>query len=181
MDAGLAAVLGALAGSVATIGAAIATGWAQREGARITARSEHRRERREPRHDLYKEFISKANLIKHQAGTYVALEDGLTPDYVDEDQARFMLDSSSEIEKKATEVALAGPKKVTEAVLSIARLSNELAITVYSFRSWAESRHERIREHQRKKIIALSLDYESSLADFILRAQSALDDDGSLK
>lgn len=56
-------MLGALAGSVATIGAALATGWAQREGARITARSEHRRQRLEPRTAIYKEFISHATQL----------------------------------------------------------------------------------------------------------------------
>ncbi|MFF1377548.1 hypothetical protein [Streptomyces sp. NPDC058308] len=63
MDAGIAAVCGALAGSVATIGAAFAAGWWQREGARIAVRAEYRRERRQPRHDAYKELISAASEI----------------------------------------------------------------------------------------------------------------------
>jgi hypothetical protein len=64
MDAGLAAVLGALAGAVATTGAAFATGWATREQAKIAARGEHRRQRRDARHGVYKEFISTASELR---------------------------------------------------------------------------------------------------------------------
>ncbi|WP_189588949.1 hypothetical protein [Streptomyces massasporeus] len=60
MDAGLAAVLGALAGAVATTGAAFATGWSAREQAKIAARAEHRRQRRDARQAVYEEFIDAA-------------------------------------------------------------------------------------------------------------------------
>lgn len=51
---------GALAGSVATIGAALATGWSQREGARIAARSAYAKEQRQPRHDAYRSLMQNA-------------------------------------------------------------------------------------------------------------------------
>ncbi|WP_143034572.1 MULTISPECIES: hypothetical protein [unclassified Streptomyces] len=179
MDAGTAAVLGALAGSVATIGAALATGWAQREGARITARSEHRRERREPRHAVYKTFISKADRMRHRASVYSALDDGLSPDYVTEEQLQELFAARSEIKDKATEAALAGPKKVTEAALVVARLSHELAGAAGVFSELTEPNHQRMRDHQRKNLLRLAKEYEKSVDDFTLRAQSALDDDGS--
>ncbi|MEU1030203.1 hypothetical protein ABZ402_15860 [Streptomyces mirabilis] len=181
MDSGIAAVLGALAGSVATIGAAMATGWAQREGARIAARAEHRRERREPRHDVYKAFISEAERVRHRASMYSALEDSLTPDYVSEEQMQELTEASISISNKATESALAGPKKVTESALAISRLSHELLGAAGAFSQLIQPQHQRMRDHLRKKILSLSKAYENALDDFVLRAQSALDDDGSRK
>lgn len=120
MDAGLAAVLGALAGSVATIGAALATGWSQREGARIAARSEHRRERREPRHEVYRQFIAEANHMGQQAAVYCTLGAALRPDYYTEARTQRVHEMTRLIQSKATESALAGPKDVTESALKIA-------------------------------------------------------------
>ncbi|MGW7548452.1 hypothetical protein ACWGKQ_46160 [Streptomyces sp. NPDC054770] len=64
MDAGLAAVLGALAGAVATTGAAFAAGWSAREQAKFAARAEHKRQRREPREKAYKAFLSEAIALR---------------------------------------------------------------------------------------------------------------------
>ncbi|MCZ4117829.1 hypothetical protein [Streptomyces sp. H39-S7] len=60
MVAVAAALLGTLLGSLATIGAAIVSGWAQREGARISARSQYIKDRHQPRSDTYKSFMKMA-------------------------------------------------------------------------------------------------------------------------
>ncbi|WP_399942817.1 hypothetical protein ACGH52_26255 [Streptomyces sp. BBFR25] len=57
MDAGLAAIGGAVVGSFATLGASLAAGWYQREGVRITARSEHRKQRHNAQEGAYREYI----------------------------------------------------------------------------------------------------------------------------
>ncbi|MFI9252473.1 hypothetical protein [Streptomyces sp. NPDC053069] len=181
MDAGIAAVLGALAGSVATIGAAMATGWAQREGARIAARSEHQRQRREPRHLVYKEFISKAELVRHRASIYSSLDDGLTPDYVTEQQVNELFEAATEIKAAATEAALVGPKKVTAAALAIAHLGSDLAAYAAIFRDLTEPQHQQIGKRSHRKLVRVAKEYQNSLDNFILRAQGALDDDGSRK
>ncbi|MER5749203.1 hypothetical protein [Streptomyces sp. NPDC002088] len=67
MNAVLATLLGTLAGAAATIGAALATGWAQREGVRIAARSEFRKDRRQPRHETYKAFMEIATELRDLA------------------------------------------------------------------------------------------------------------------
>ncbi|MEJ8647337.1 hypothetical protein WKI65_04460 [Streptomyces sp. MS1.AVA.3] len=181
MDAGTAAVLGALAGSIATIGAALATGWAQREGARITARSEHRRERREPRHDIYKEFISEANQLSHQTGLYLSFDVDLMPDDITEDRRQLLSGVSAALDEKALEAALAGPKRVTEAALETARLSHRLVGSALNFQGLTEERHQRMRDSVRKSLLAICRRYERSLEGFVFQAQSALDDDGSRK
>lgn len=179
MDAGLAAVLGALAGSVATIGAALATGWAQREGVRITARSEHRRARREPRHDIYRQFISEAKPLGLHAGVYSALGSTLMPDYFTEERIRQAREASRGINDKATEVALAGPRKITESALKIARLASRLTACVGNFRELGDERHQRMRDQSRRSVMKYAKKYDAALQDFILQAQFALDDDGS--
>ncbi|MFF1845241.1 hypothetical protein ACFVW9_26530 [Streptomyces sp. NPDC058217] len=60
MDAGLAAIGGAIVGTFATLGASLAAGWFQREGVRITARSEHRKQRHSAQESAYREFIKAA-------------------------------------------------------------------------------------------------------------------------
>ncbi|MEV5374998.1 hypothetical protein AB0L26_03340 [Streptomyces nondiastaticus] len=181
MDAGLAAVLGALAGSVATIGAAVATGWAQREEARIAARSEHKRERREPRHEVYRQFISEANHMGQQAGVYSSLGAALTPDYFTEDRTRRVHEMARLIEAKATEAALAGPKEITESALKIAQLASQLSGSVSNFRELTDERYQRMQDQSRRSILKYAKEYEASLNNFTLQAQSALDDDGSRK
>ncbi|MFI8834029.1 hypothetical protein ACIGPN_23780 [Streptomyces afghaniensis] len=128
MDAGLAAVLGALAGSVATIGAALATGWAQREEARIAARAEHRRERREPRLEAYRAFISATSDLREQS-TFFTVRD-LVPDDLDEVTTDLLFQAVSGMKESALEVSLAGPRRVSKEAIKIQRLGSELSTNV---------------------------------------------------
>ncbi|MGW0987914.1 hypothetical protein ACWD46_17045 [Streptomyces sp. NPDC002486] len=172
MDAGLAAVLGALAGSVATIGAALATGWAQRESARITVRSEHRRERREPRHGVYKEFISEASRMCDEVGIF-ATYDMFPPDLVTENRAQRIEGAADSVKEKWVEVALAGPREVAEVASKIERLSNGLAFRIRAYqRAASTGMMERIKLE--------AVEIEESLDRLVFLAQAALDDDGSL-
>ncbi|MFF7893888.1 hypothetical protein ACFZDI_18715 [Streptomyces sp. NPDC007907] len=184
MDAGLAAVLGALAGSVATIGAALATGWAQREGARIAARSEHRRERREPRHSLYRELLGAATAFEKMVGHYEFFDIEVPEDLLlrDEDIPDF-LQKQVAVEKLAVEVALAGPKNVGEVALSLAKLSDELfkyAVALSAVLAERQETEQRTWQFTTQKVTSASKRYSRTLSQFVSLAQAALDDDGSL-
>ncbi|MER6532160.1 hypothetical protein [Streptomyces sp. NPDC001508] len=181
MDAGLAAVLGALAGSVATIGAALATGWAQREGARIAARSEHRRERRGPRENIYKEFVASVTRMRLWSGIY-SLDPDVIPDDMGEEETGEIFRVVNEIERKATDAALAGPKKVAQAARRVARIGYEMAAYASALPRFLTGNAERDRETRRRvqlQVNALAKQFEQSVDDFVLDAQAALDDDGS--
>ncbi|MFD5567981.1 hypothetical protein [Streptomyces cadmiisoli] len=185
MDAGTAAVLGALAGSVATIGAALATGWAQREGARITARSEHRRERREPRHNVYKEFIAEASRMRNLVGVFA-----IGAEMIDRIPLRFLSDEfisdlfnlSDIVKSKSTDAALAGPREIAEAATRVANLSHELVIDLKALKEVSEddeSHDGQFLRHVQEVTYASARAFRNSLDEFILCAQAALDDDGT--
>ncbi|GGX12675.1 hypothetical protein [Streptomyces chartreusis] len=175
MDAGLAAVLGALAGSVATIGAALATGWAQREGARITARAEHRRERREPRQSVYKVLISEASQLRDSSAPF-AVHPDLYPVFEEEPEARWR-QLVTAIKEASTDAALAGPPEVSEAAISLSRGASALLaeLCVYNIVDEDGQRDARVR------LFLQSQEFDSSVTVFIIAAQAALDDDGSRK
>ncbi|MGW3760714.1 hypothetical protein [Streptomyces sp. NPDC005131] len=183
MDAGTAAVLGALAGSVATIGAALATGWAQREGARITARSEHRRERREPRHDVYKEFISALTAMRFMASVF-AIDAEHAPDNIDDELMGRWLEVVNRIGPKAIETTLAGPKDVAKAAIRLHQLGDDIYIRLkYLERLLAsnEANDQAIRVMVRRLLFEEAKQFQRRADDFIFTAQAALDDDGSRK
>ncbi|MGI5511134.1 hypothetical protein [Streptomyces sp. CA-106131] len=185
MDAGTAAVLGALAGSVATIGAALATGWAQREGARITARSEHRRQRREPRHGAYKAFIAEASGFRDYVGVFTVSYTVFPYDRVDVMFSGRCEELADAVREKWVDVALAGPKKLADIATSLERLSNVLVFRVVGLRRLLDSEgrtQETSTYDSIKELIAKDAEeFESELDRFISVAQATLDDDGSLK
>ncbi|WP_431950475.1 hypothetical protein [Actinacidiphila sp. bgisy167] len=183
MDAGTAAVLGALAGSVATVGAALATGWAQREGARIAVRAEHRRERREPRLAAYKEFISVASAFRSESSPYTI--PGLIPDDLEDEAADSISEAAAELKRSAMDVALAGPRRVSKDAIRIERLGNHLAISIRLFVHFAPQANAAIDEKlfqrmRRRGVVSLARKVNRAIDTFLLRAQAALDDDGSL-
>ncbi|MEW9519338.1 hypothetical protein [Streptomyces tubercidicus] len=175
MDAGTAAVLGALAGSVATIGAAMATGWAQREGARITARSEHRRERREPRYNAYKEFIAEATRMRNASAVW-GIDLSHTSE-VDDEIIDYWRLVENALKNKARDVVLAGPTKVTKAVIELERLATELVVEFMTYRDVVGQ--EPLQSEMRRQLLLKAREFESALVSFKLSAQVALDDDGS--
>ncbi|MEU9625307.1 hypothetical protein AB0D89_00580 [Streptomyces luteogriseus] len=184
MDAGTAAVLGALAGSVATIGAALATGWAQREGARITARSEHRKERREPRYGAYKHFIAEASRMNDRVGIFTVAYDPFPFERIDELFAERCEEAADAVKEKWVEVALAGPKDIAETASRLERLSNALTFRVlglHQYVSGERSAGEEALLGIKDRIEEEAKEFEQTLDKFIFLAQAALDDDGSLK
>jgi hypothetical protein len=184
MDAGLAAALGALAGSVATIGAALATGWAQREGARITARSEHRLQRREPRNASYKAFITAVSHMRDLTTIFVVSYDQFPFERVGEEFAQRCSQVADQVREAWVDVALSGPKNVTEVASSLERLSNALAFRTEGLvrllstqeRVLSSSAYEGVKD----VIAEEAQKFDDAVENFILLAQTALDDDGSL-
>ncbi|MFI8834028.1 hypothetical protein ACIGPN_23775 [Streptomyces afghaniensis] len=103
MDAGIAAVLGAVAGSISGVIGSVATGRAQREGVRMTVRAEAFKERHQPRRDAYKAFLQVLLNLDARLNT-PAYEDS-TPE--EERQLRDDLDT------RWIDVVLAGPEAIT--------------------------------------------------------------------
>ncbi|MFF1275144.1 hypothetical protein ACFVZC_17280 [Streptomyces marokkonensis] len=181
MDAGLAAVLGALAGSVATIGAALATGWAQREGARITARSEHRRQRLEPRTAIYREYLKHATDLRAAVHHFSNVE-ALQIDQIDDDTARRIYTSVENLRAAWPDVALAGPDSIFEAAAGIYGSSLSVALAVREARNYG--RDGRMVNEGRELAIRTGVARHSKelwegIDKFVMVAQEALDDDGS--
>lgn len=174
-------MLGALAGSVATIGAAIATGWAQREGSRISARAEHRRERRGPRQDVYKEFILVASAFQAESARYSYRE--ILPDVIDDARVNSLSEAATAIKECALSVALAGPRKVSKEAIKIERMSRDLTTLVSMLKRVAEHAregHQRVERNLRKDTVVAARKVDQAIDGFVLRAQAALDDDGSV-
>ncbi|MFD4700836.1 hypothetical protein [Streptomyces niveus] len=108
MDAGLAAICGALAGAVATTGAALATGWSQRESARIAARAEYQRQRHESRHAAYKRFISITQTLNDETRFLRTLGNSSQHDFSQEFADRCSA-LEQEVKEVWMEIVLAGP------------------------------------------------------------------------
>lgn len=181
MDAGTSAVLGALAGSVATIGAAFVTSRAQREGARITARAEHRKERREPRYRAYKEFLEEASTMRSLTEVFHAPGYDISRDRITEDFTQTCSELTKSIQQKSTVVALEGPAKIARSVTRIAGIARviDAALVWYMLVSEVDSPKESRRA--RRSLSKWSMRYLRAVDKFMFRAQAALDDDGSQK
>lgn len=184
MDAGIAAVLGALAGSVATIGAALATGWAQREGARITARSEHRRERREPRFGAYKALIVEASGFRDHVGVFTEVLAIFPYGRIDEPFAERCEALADAVRERWVTVALVGPKEVAEIAALLERLSRSLVTQVVGvwliIDTTGSAPGAPLSGRVEEAIIKDVTEFERGLGKFISLAQETMDDDGSL-
>ncbi|MFJ3922764.1 hypothetical protein [Streptomyces sp. NPDC090022] len=184
MDAGLAAVCGALAGSVATIGAAMATGWAQREGVRITARAEHRKERREPRHGAYKEFIAVTSRMNDHVAILAVAYDAFPFERINETFTARCEEAADAVKEKWVEVALAGPKEIATTASKLERLSNALTFRVlglHQYVSGERTTSEEALQGIKDRIAEEAREFEETLDRFVFLAQAALDDDGSVR
>ncbi|MFD5519095.1 hypothetical protein [Streptomyces sp. NPDC127066] len=184
MDSGIAAVLGALAGSVATIGAALATGWAQREGARIAARSEHRRERREPRHAVYRDLMEAATTFHHRIAIYKYADVGMREDLqLRVEDIPALRQNKERVNKSAIEVALVGPKGVSEASMKLSKWSEEAYTYVSALTDLhpSQAADEQIWRFTTQGAADATKRCGHALEEFALLAQAALDDDGSRK
>jgi hypothetical protein len=176
MDAGLAAALGALAGAAATTGAAFVTGWSTREQARIAARAEHRRQRRDARQSVYEEFINKVDALVGKTSIpfdLVTQYPSLRP------KLQELAPLSEAIGEIATRVTLAGPEHVSRRVAVIRfyslRLMTILALIEVQIRAdeaevasadWTKAKED--QEKLTQEFVSFSMD-----------AQAVLDDDGT--
>ncbi|MGP3999603.1 hypothetical protein [Streptomyces sp. 8N706] len=188
MDAGVAAVLGALAGAVATTGAALATGWAAQEQAKITARGEHRRQRRDSRQVVYEEFITTASAQEAHAARFF-----LAPVPTDEEGLNLALRGSrnadiealwneshrlwTELLKLSTRVKLAGPGMMSQAASTVCDCSHDVMDSTMTVDNGLiggdpiSVRFEKGRERWMK--------LDNAIDDFIEKARISLDDDGT--
>jgi hypothetical protein len=189
MDAGLAAVLGALAGSVATIGAALATGWSAREQAKMGARAEHLRQRRDARQAVYEEFIDAAQ--EHANWTKILLAPA--PEDFDDlerlnilppgmDLATVISESKSlheKVKRVSTRVQIAGPKEVSAAAVMVCDKSGEvfgsLGVTAVT-RNYPGAR---TLSQKWQDGCARYVAFSGARSDFTEKARLALDNDGT--
>ncbi|MFJ9160037.1 hypothetical protein ACIRPS_24920 [Streptomyces griseoviridis] len=189
MDAGLAAVLGALAGSAATIGAAMAAGWSAREQSKMAARSEHLRQRRDARQAVYEEFINAANA--HADLTKLLLAP-VPQEYDDFERMRLLprgMDWASvvrndkamfeSISKISTRVQLAGPKSVSTAAAKVEETAQDVSVSISLMTLETDipgmpSLADRWQEGAVKYC-----DYSDAVESFFELARIALDDDGT--
>jgi hypothetical protein len=161
MDAGLAAVCGALAGSLGTIGAALASGRAQRAGAEIAARAEHRKSRRDPREAAYKDYAASVAVLLdwEYYDDEPSQDDELHPLLVD-------------IRKAWTEVIFAGP-------LAVKGPADRLMDACVAFRVAVRERAETDFDSPIAWVFDARGEIRVCLSLFVDTAQIALDDDGS--
>ncbi|MFD5207748.1 hypothetical protein ACFWNF_12590 [Streptomyces anulatus] len=181
MDAGLAAVLGALAGSVGTVVAAVA----QREAVRITARAQQRNERRQPRHDAYKAFAMAVTEVRKRV-SFNEYED--TTEREEED-------FRNELYERWIDLSLMGPESVVNAgselldealkvvfVMGETRYLGNRAIVVHE-RSDSNEEEQEVADAEYNAYVDLVWERARGLMDsitaFSLVSQSALDDDGT--
>jgi hypothetical protein len=174
MDAGLAAVLGALAGAAGTTLAGLATGWSAREQARITARAEHQRQRRQPRHEVYENLIRTAASVRDHAGSRFAYDIVANPTLEYCHESEQLADT---IKEQWIQVALAGPKIVEQPAADIARSAAELSACAYGFYSECTNAGDEEEHWEKGKEVYRRLQQELDV--FISAAQEALDDDGT--
>ncbi|THA90183.1 hypothetical protein E6R61_21010 [Streptomyces sp. LRa12] len=157
MDAGLAAVLGAIAASMGSVAAA----FAQHETARISARADHRRERRQPRHDTYRVFIQKVILVKERVAY-----DGYEDTTFSEEEALIKAVHESWID-----VSLLGPQPVISAA---ARLRDD-ALEVVQLMAVTRRLQERVTYmDEEDDALEEELETYSSSVDYLYEAAQAL-------
>ncbi|MEV8627533.1 hypothetical protein [Streptomyces sp. NPDC051079] len=186
MDAGLAAVCGALAGAVATTGAALSTGWAQREAARIAARSQHRKERIQSRQSHYREFVSSAYKVRDLARRSNSHRD--SHNVVTDQFSQELQTAWAALQEARLDVVLSGPDQVSIAAQQIEELASEVTreARVFVVMGMLETQGITMSESDRRdRHDALSFvqgfapSIEERIRDFERLAQSALEDDGS--
>lgn len=121
MDAGLAALLGATVGSLATIGAAMVNG-------RATARSQFSQWRRQHRRDAYANYLGALHDRDIAMDAVLGALQPETPDLrdVDETVDRFIA-LAREVHRAVEVVILEGPPSVVEAADRVTRASGDLS------------------------------------------------------
>ncbi|MEU6229777.1 proline dehydrogenase [Streptomyces sp. NPDC047042] len=168
MDAGLAALLGAAVGSLATLGAAIVNGRAQ-------ARSQHDQWRRQHRRDAYANYLSA---LHDRDIAMDAILDALRsddPDLPDVDEKiRHFTTLAREVHRAVEVVILEGPAPLVEVASRVTHASNDLSLVM---RRMAENAHAGDATRSAEDI-ALAAERErilyQAVKDFRLAARSTL-------
>ncbi|MEU6577120.1 hypothetical protein [Streptomyces sp. NPDC046805] len=183
MVAVIAALVGTLLGSLTTIGAAIVSGWAQREGVRISTRAEHLKEKHQPRRQAYRAFIEVTTDLKER---FRSLPHYDHPPRSERESLR------REINARWVDLSLLGPASV------IAGASHVRNIALDIVRQIEITAHEefvflRVDEDDEQRHEAAQYRYEgfmgelldtvrllgNAVDEFALIASAALDDDGT--
>jgi hypothetical protein len=184
MDAGLAAVLGAVAGAIGTTTAGLSTGWAAQRQAKITARSAHLLKRGESREIAYKAFLAAATTLREHLITRVGV--ALPDEYDDRvpppDQA-FCTEADNlytTLRNAWLEVSLVGPESVLEPAGAIADAADDLVrhskvISALSRVPSARAQIQTFRNAAKENMQRLS----RNIREFSKLAQQALDRDGT--
>lgn len=124
MDAGLAALLGAAVGSLATLGAAIVTGRAQ-------ARSQHDQWRRQHRRDAYAGYLGA---LHNRDIAMDAVREALRPDRPDlpdiDAKTQHFVALAREVHRAGEVVILEGPASMAEAGDRVTQASGDLSQVV---------------------------------------------------
>ncbi|MFC8005560.1 hypothetical protein ACFUCH_13515 [Streptomyces olivaceus] len=185
MSAVIAALLGTFLGSLATIGAAVVSGWAQREGARISARAQYVKDRHEPRREAYKSFIEVATNLKER---FARLSNYERASIGERDSFR------KEINARWVELSLLGPADV----ITVASDVRDIALDVVHQMGVAaheefvylrvdeddEDRHEAAQHHFEgvmTDLLSAANELAAAIDDFAMIASAALDDDGTAR
>ncbi|MGW1215694.1 hypothetical protein ACWD5F_39290 [Streptomyces sp. NPDC002499] len=170
VDAGFAAVLGALAGAAATTGAGLVTGWAARQQTRTTARVEHRKLLMEPRRQAYRQFIAAAMaFLEHH-------ELVITTRRVDAAFADEAARLAEAVKEGWVSVALAGPKDAEKWAAAFRKECREHARALAYFTDPTANTPD---DHW-PELYGTWMELGDRMSAFISAVQLTLDDDGSV-
>ncbi|MFG2928720.1 hypothetical protein [Streptomyces achromogenes] len=183
MDAGLAAVCGALAGAVGAVGAAWAASRAQWKSARLTVRSEHLRQRHDKRAAHYKTLLSAISDLQGalNGGSYFPGSElhRFTEEYCDAAEA-----CVKKLRDAVEDVALFGPREPRDLAVRILRTAEITMWAVFdlgAINSASEVTYPEPEVVERSvATVRRGKDRLSELLDaFSESARVALDDDGT--
>lgn len=165
------------------VGAALAAGWLQREGVKISARAEHRRQQQDARRSVYKEFIAATDAVAvkvaiplHRDSIPVIL---FTVEYMEE-----LSGLLERLRAAWLEVVLTGPKALLEIATEIRDSANRIQGCSLIFSAIRAAREhdpvdwpvppDRQVEQFKRGMVEIPADVQR----FALAAQDALDDAG---
>ncbi|NGO06744.1 hypothetical protein G5C60_03455 [Streptomyces sp. HC44] len=100
---------------------------------------------------------------------------------ITDESVQELLDAAKAVREAWVEVALAGPKQVADLAGKIDRLSNGFPLSAKLYQRQANASSPEFTIQLREQLQGDSLKLRESLEEFVLIAQAALDDDGSLR
>lgn len=191
MDAATAALLGSLVGASSSFLTALAASRTQREIARISARAEHRKLRREPRAKAFQQFVARTVEVQRSIPSWLEIQ---TPTllYMNRVSHEQNEQAQSAIEKLRLtweEIALLGPPVASKPAREIEKITEKIRKNIGALASHSSQPDERLaedamRDFMRKLYRELG-EYEQAISrqldTFISAAQDALDDDGTTR